>query len=112
MAPQTVIVSVALADALDLSGLPPPDALHAGLALGEVQFTGEAVQCGVAHARSLHQSRVLFFREPLAQPFPLLVGEHVSVGVAFLLFGQCARERVYFHLTEIIIIIIIHLIVM
>ena len=109
-ASQTIVVAVALAHLLDVSRLPSLDALPSFRALRQSELTGEPMQRGMAHAAGFHQSAVLLFGEPLAEPCPLLIGQHPSLdtltaSLAQLrgewsvneLCGQHSREWVYLH---------------
>ena len=72
-----IVVAVLLAHSLDVSRLPFLDALDTFRALRQSELTGEPMQRGMAHAACRHQSAVLLFGEPLAEPCPLLVGQHI-----------------------------------
>ena len=104
-------LAVLLAHSLVVSRLPFLDALDTFRALRQSQLTGEPMQRGMAHATGFHQSAVLLFGEPLAEPCPLLIGQHPSLdtlttSLAQLggewsvneLCGQHSREWVYLHL--------------
>ena len=108
---QTIIVAVLLTYSLDVSRLPFLDALPAFRALRQSELTGEPMQRGMAHAAGFHQSAVLLFGKPLAEPCPLFIGQHPSLdtltaSLAQLrcewsvneLCGQHSREWVYLHL--------------
>ena len=91
-ASHTIVVAVPLAQPLDVSRLPFPDALDALRALRQSQLTGEPMQCGMGHAAGFHQSAVLLFGEPTAEPFALLIGEHPRLDVLTACLAQLGRE--------------------
>ena len=75
-----------------------------------MQFTGESVERGVAHAAGFHQSAVLLFGEPTTEPFALLIRQHPCLDVLTArpsrlrgewavneLRGQHTGELVYLH---------------
>ena len=91
-ASHTIVVAVPLAQPLNVSRLPFPDALDALRALRQSQLTGEPMQRGMVHAAGFHQSAVLLFGEPTAEPFPLLIGEHPRLDVLTASLAQLGRE--------------------
>ena len=111
LATDAVIVAVALAHLLDVSRLPFLDALDTFRALRQSELTGKSVERAVAHAAGFHQSAVLLFGKPLAEPRTLLIRQHPSLDALTAslaefrcersvnhLCGQHSRERVNLHL--------------
>lgn len=74
---QTIVVAVLLAHSLNVSRLPFLYTLHTLLTLRQSKLTGEPMQRGMAHSAGFHQSAVLLFGEPLAEPLSLLVGKYI-----------------------------------
>ena len=91
-ASQTIVVAVLLAYSLDVSRLPFLDALPTFRALRQSELTGEPMKRGMAHAAGFHQSAVLLFGEPLAEPCPLLVGQHPSLDTLTASLAQLGCE--------------------
>ena len=91
-ASHTIVVAVPLAQPLNVSRLPFPDALDALRALRQSKLTGEPMQRGMVHAAGFHQSAVLLFGKPLAEPCTLLIGEHPRLHVLTASLAQLGRE--------------------
>lgn len=91
-ASHTIVVSVPLAHPLNVSRLPFPDALDALRALRQSQLTCKPMQCGMVHAAGFHQTAVLLFWKPLAEPFTLLIGQHPRLDVMTACLAQLGRE--------------------
>lgn len=91
-ASHTIVVSVPLAHPLNVSRFPFPDALDALRALRQSKLTCEPMQRGMVHAAGFHQTAVLLFWKPLAEPCTLLIGQHPRLDVLTACLAQLGRE--------------------